>query len=768
MAMLGQSGFPVVLCLMLNLILFLPVLLIALQVVAFYLQAQRLLQVRFRYPRYEVQRLRELSTDLKQSFAPTIERLQALGFEPCGAYRVQKIFHFDHADDRAVLLYHPAVQTFAEVEIRFPADGKDLTNVNFYQAFNDQTWLLTMNGQAHGVIGTLPDTIVADPYCASLEAQWQYHQTQRATIDSADRSLKPGKFIAALQDQQQRYVDILLAKKILTIRREGWFLSGKAAFQTAWKMRQGITPVSKRHSARQKLLLKQPELVQEVPLSLQIQTFQRLRSLETNHRDLRLGKWLLLGSLGLFILVAIALPNTFGTFKTRDLVTLLGVLFLHEAGHFLAMKAFGYRDTKMFFLPLFGAAVTGRKADASLSEKVWVLLAGPLPGLLLGLGLMVGIHGHPAAQGWESTAWMLITLNLLNLLPIYPLDGGKIAHHLLFSRYPWTDVVFKVFTVLLFGFCSFLSPSLLVLAIATGLSIPNSYRTAKLNLTIQQGLAGDHASADVLLTMVFQQMGAAGYGQLPLAKRDAIAKDLIDRQRESRAPLLSRLGLAGIYAFSLVGGCSATVMAVMPQAREAIRSNQMAAASDARSLQQANRIIQQQPRSASGYIQRATIYQQRFAIRAAALATPVSQRLTTATRIHPDHPGYGDLTKALADYDTAIQLEPDHPEFYQTRVQLKRLMGKRESAIADYQALIQRDSQNPLLYFDRAELHQSLGRHRAAIADANQSIQLKAHNPDAYELRSQSKQALADRAGALRDQQQADQLRRQLATTAGA
>jgi tetratricopeptide (TPR) repeat protein len=519
-----------------------------------------------------------------------------------------------------------------------------------------------------------------------------------------------------------------------------------------------------------KLILKQPELVQEVPLSLQIQTFQRLRSLETNHRDLRLGKWVLLGSLGLFILVAIALPNTFGTFKTRDLVTLLGVLFLHEAGHFLAMKAFGYRDTKMFFLPLFGAAVTGRKVDASLSEKVWVLLAGPLPGLLLGLGLMAGIHAHPAARGWESSAWMLITLNLLNLLPIYPLDGGKIAHHLVFSRYPWTDVVFKVFTVLLFGLCSFLSPSLLVLAIATGLSIPNSYRTAKLNLTIQQGLAGEHASSDALLTLVFQQMGSAGYGQLPLAKRDAIAKDLIDRQRESQAPLLSRLGLAGIYALSLVGGFSGTVMAVIPQAREAIRSNQTASASglDNRSLQRANRLIQQQPRSAAGYSQRAAIYQQRFASRAAALATPVSQRLTAGTSIHPDHPGYGDLTKALADYDMAIQLEPEHPELYQTRAQLKRLMGKPASAIVDYQALIQRDDQNPLLYLDRAELLQSLGHHREAIDDTSQSIKLKTDNPQAYELRSQSKQALGDLAGAIRDQQQADRLSRQMATTEGA
>jgi Zn-dependent protease len=695
---------------MLNLILFLPIFLILLQAVALYIQAQRLLQVRFRYPRYEVQPVRELPSDHKQAFTPTIERLKDLGFELAGAYRVQKMFHFEHADDRAALLYHPAHESFAEVEIRWPADGQDLTNVNFYQAFSDQTWLLTLNGQAHGMIGTLPETIVTDPYCASLEAQWAHHQTVRQTIDCSNRSFTPGKFIAALQIQQQRYVDQLLAAKSLRIQREGWFLSGKAAFRAAWKMRQGVSAASKRQSARQRLIHQQPELVQSVPLNLQIQTFQRQRELETNHRDLRLGKWVLLGSLALFILVAIALPNSFGTFHTRDLITLLAVLFLHEAGHFLAMRLFGYQDTKMFFLPLFGAAVTGRKVDASLSEKVWVLLAGPLPGLILGCGLMAAVQIHPAWQGLTQPAWMLITLNMLNLLPIYPLDGGKIAHHLLFSRYPWADVVFKIFTVLLFGISGCFIPSLMVLAIATALSIPTSYRTARLNLTLQQQLAGDRATGRDLLKLVFQQMAAAGYGQLSLAKRDAIAKALVEQQRESRAPAWSRWSLAGIYGFSLIAGLGSTVIAA-PQAHNAFSPRPTASAT-------------QRPRSAQDYVRRAQLAEQRFATEAAQLATPVSQRLVTATSVRPNHPSYGQLTRALADYDQAIKLDPDRPEFYQARAQLKLLMGRPEAVLTDYQALIEQDPNNPLLYTDRAELYKTLGQPRAAAADQQQAQRL--------------------------------------------
>jgi Zn-dependent protease len=697
---------------MLNLILFLPIFLILLQAVALYIQAQRLLQVRFRYPRYEVQPVRELPSDHKQAFTPTIERLKDLGFELAGAYRVQKMFHLEHADDRAVLLHHPATESYAEVEIRWPADGQDLTNVNFYQALSDQTWLLTMSGQSHGMIGTLPETRITDPYCASLEDQWAHHQTIRQTIDCSDRSFTPGKFIAALQIQQQRYVDQLLAEKSLRICREGWFLSGKAAFRAAWKMRQGITPSSKRQSARQRLIRQTPELVQSVPLNLQIQTFQRQRELETNHRDLRLGKWVLLGSLALFILVAIALPNSFGTFQTRDLITLLGVLFLHEAGHFLAMRLFGYQDTKMFFLPLFGAAVTGRKVDASLSEKVWVLLAGPLPGLILGCGLMAAVQLHPAWQGLTQTAWMLITLNMLNLLPIYPLDGGKIAHHLLFSRYPWADVVFKIFTVLLFGISGCFIPSLMVLAIATALSIPTSYRTARLNLTIQAQMAGARATGVDRLKLVFQQMSAAGYGQLSLAKRDAIAKALVEQERESRAPAWSRWSLAGIYGLSLIGGLSGTVLAALPQSRNT-----------------GTTISQQRPRSAQDYARRAELAQQSFATEASQLATPVSQRVVAATSIRPNHPSYGHLTRALADYDQAIKLAP-RPEFYQARAQLKLLMGQPQAVLIDYQALIQQDPHNPLLYADRAELYKTLGQPRAAALDQQQADRLSRSHLD--------------------------------------
>jgi len=43
---------------------------------------------------------------------------------------------------------------------------------------------------------------------------------------------------------------------------------------------------------------------------------------------------------------------------------LVGVLFFHELGHYVGMRIFGYRNVRMFFIPLFGAAVSGQKTTA--------------------------------------------------------------------------------------------------------------------------------------------------------------------------------------------------------------------------------------------------------------------------------------------------------------------------------------------------------------------------------------------------------------------
>ncbi len=759
---------------------FLLLLPILLQPIVVLLSFLRLMQLRFRYPIYALQppelAASAISDELKSCLRPMVRELQALGFQQCGIYQVDKLCHLDCADDRGYLMYHPETRCFAEVELRYPIDSRDLTHVIFYNPFQDGSWLITMNAQAHNIVGTIPGVVLEDAYHPSVTGQWQHHQDRMRQL-TALRSVaafSPAQFITALQQLLHQYVDHLVSTQALRSTRQGYFLSSRSALGLVHKIRRGHTPMARRQTALRQKPHDGPSSPDfTIPVSLQLASFQRMRELESNRRDLRLGKWILLGSLAAFIAIALILPQAFGTFHLSDLVSLLAVLFLHEAGHFLAMKAFGYRDTTMFFLPMFGAAVTGKKVNASLTEKVWVLLAGPLPGILLGFGLMLAIRLHPQLRWLEHTAWVMVGLNLLNLLPFFPLDGGKIAHHLLFSRYPFTDVVFKSLTVLLFGILGLMtSPMLIGLAIATALSIPTSYRTAQLNQSIHQQLQKSPEANP--LELIFQQMVAAGYSRLPLVKRDAIAKELLERQQENQAPLWSRLTLAAIYSLSLGGGLSGLVSAILlpsfsqprtPNPQQKLRTE----------LAQTSHAIQIRP-TAPLHAKRAEIYRTLAFITPPTVPDPVPSVNPNVSPARPlnlaqlsgwspsiaDDPSPTDaprpnsayLAQALADYNQSLKLTPD-AEIYRQRATLYTQMHYPTQAIADLDQVIQRQPQNPCGYYDRAQIYLRVANYPAAISDANQLIKLNPQAPEGYGLRAQIRQKMGDHAGAQADRRQA-------------
>ena len=104
---------------------------------------------------------------------------------------------------------------------------------------------------------------------------------------------------------------------------------------------------------------------------------------------------------------------------------LLIVLLIHELGHFLLMKLFKYDNVRMLFVPLMGAFVQGNKEEYSQKQSLWVVIAGPLPGIIIGALLLIlagTIH-----QAWMVNLGLLfLFLNLLNLVPLDPLDGGQL------------------------------------------------------------------------------------------------------------------------------------------------------------------------------------------------------------------------------------------------------------------------------------------------------------------------------------------------------
>jgi stage IV sporulation protein FB len=123
------------------------------------------------------------------------------------------------------------------------------------------------------------------------------------------------------------------------------------------------------------------------------------------------------------------------------------VLFVHESGHFLAMKRFGYRQLKMMFIPLLGAYVHGTKDGYSQRQRAIVLLAGPVPGIMLGTGMW--LYGAANYEFWWVYAGILFVLiNTLNLMPIDPLDGGQLVQVLFLGSHEQVRLLFSLLSSL--------------------------------------------------------------------------------------------------------------------------------------------------------------------------------------------------------------------------------------------------------------------------------------------------------------------------------
>jgi Zn-dependent protease len=146
-------------------------------------------------------------------------------------------------------------------------------------------------------------------------------------------------------------------------------------------------------------------------------------------------------SLGLYLVIGYYIFHSFNV-----LLLITAIVIFHELGHFIAMKFYRYNDLGIFFIPLLGAYVSGTKREVSQKESAVILLAGPLPGLILGIVFFwidQNSSGYYLAGiSFSQIAVLLVLLNLINLLPIYPLDGGQLLNRVFLDEESWIGKVF--------------------------------------------------------------------------------------------------------------------------------------------------------------------------------------------------------------------------------------------------------------------------------------------------------------------------------------
>jgi len=126
------------------------------------------------------------------------------------------------------------------------------------------------------------------------------------------------------------------------------------------------------------------------------------------------------------------------------IIALFGCVLLHEFGHALTAKRYGIRTQDITLLPIGGIARLERLPENPRHE-LWVTLAGPavnvvIAGVLFAiLGLVYHVNEFLQVRllegnFWVQLMWVNVFLGAFNLLPAFPMDGGRVLRALLSMR----------------------------------------------------------------------------------------------------------------------------------------------------------------------------------------------------------------------------------------------------------------------------------------------------------------------------------------------
>jgi stage IV sporulation protein FB len=110
-----------------------------------------------------------------------------------------------------------------------------------------------------------------------------------------------------------------------------------------------------------------------------------------------------------------------------DLILLFSLVLLHELGHVFAASFFSWKIKKIMLFPFGGVAEIDEYGNRPLYQEVIVILSGPFVHLILMLGSFIALSSSLIThEFYEQFMFHNVLLLCFNLLPIYPLDGGKL------------------------------------------------------------------------------------------------------------------------------------------------------------------------------------------------------------------------------------------------------------------------------------------------------------------------------------------------------
>jgi Zn-dependent protease/predicted transcriptional regulator len=238
------------------------------------------------------------------------------------------------------------------------------------------------------------------------------------------------------------------------------------------------------------------------------------------------------------------------------ILALFACVVLHEFGHALTAARYGFRTRDITLLPIGGVARLERMPDVPIQE-LWVALAGPAVNVVIAAALFLWLR---ASGNWESAEPVGITsggfverimfanvmLAAFNLLPAFPMDGGRVLRALLATRMEYTRATERAAVIgqgmaILLGFIGLLgNPVLIFIALFVWFGAGQEAGMAQMKLALG-GIPVRHAmltdfraltpantlgeAVDLLLTSSQQDFPVIDNGQLAgiLTRQDLLS-----------------------------------------------------------------------------------------------------------------------------------------------------------------------------------------------------------------------------------------------------
>jgi stage IV sporulation protein FB len=239
------------------------------------------------------------------------------------------------------------------------------------------------------------------------------------------------------------------------------------------------------------------------------------------------------------------------------MVLLFLCVLLHEFGHIFTARAFGVTTPYVTLLPIGGVAQLERIPEEP-SQEFLIAIAGPLVNVVIA-GLLIvfaGAHLQSGATAVNNThiamvdrlAAVNLFLALFNLIPAFPMDGGRVLRALLASRMGYvraTEIAASIgqFVAFALGFFGLLyNPILIFIAIFVYLAASSEAHMVALR-AVSRGVPVSHAmmtrfatlSPEAAVDEAVQTLLATSQGEFPVVDGDGKPVGVLDRGMLIRA-----------------------------------------------------------------------------------------------------------------------------------------------------------------------------------------------------------------------------------------